>query len=73
MVAALFTGIVWLDAGPLRLQVPVPVLSSLSFLPLLIAAVAAVFMLKFRWSALRTIGICAIRGLIAGLLGLATA
>lgn len=71
MVAALFTGIVWLDAGPLRLQVPV--LSSLSFLPLLIAAVAAVFMLKFRWSALRTIGICAIRGLIAGLLGLATA
>jgi chromate transporter len=53
--------------------VPVPVLSSLRFLPLLIAAVAAVFMLKFRWSALRTIGICAIRGLIAGLLGLATA
>lgn len=71
MVAALFTGIVWLDAGPLRLQVSV--LSSLSFIPLLIAAVAAVFMLKFRWSALRTIGICAIRGLIAGLLGLATA
>jgi chromate transporter len=71
VVAALFTGIVWLDAGPLRLQVPV--LSSLSFLPLLIAAVAAVFMLKFRWSALRTIGICAIRGLIAGLLGLVTA
>ena len=70
-VNILFSETVRLDAGPLQLQVPV--LSSLSFMPLVIAAVAAVLMLKFRWSALRTIGVCAILGLVAGLLGLATA
>ncbi|TFD23097.1 chromate efflux transporter [Cryobacterium sp. TMS1-13-1] len=70
-VHILFTETVRLDAGPLQLQVPL--LNSLSFMPLIIAAVAAMLMLKFRWSALRTIGICAILGLVAGLLGLATA
>ena len=70
-VNILFSETVRLDAGPLQLQVPV--LSSLSFMPLVIAAVAAVLMLKLRWSALRTIGVCAILGLVAGLLGLATA
>ena len=66
----LFSETLRLDAGPLHLQLPV--LTSLSITPLVIAAVAAVLMLKFRWTALRTIGVCAILGLAAGLLGLAT-
>ncbi|TFD50954.1 chromate efflux transporter [Cryobacterium sp. Hh11] len=67
----LFSETFRLDSGLLQLQLPV--LSSLSILPVAVAAVAAVLMLKLRWTALRTIGVCALLGLAAGLLELATA
>ena len=67
----LFSETFRLDSGPLQLQLPV--LSSVSILPLAVAAVAGVLMLKLRWTALRTIGVCALLGLAAGLLELATA
>ncbi|WP_233195242.1 chromate efflux transporter [Cryobacterium sp. M91] len=67
----LFSETFRLDSGPLQLQLPV--LSSVSILPLAVAVVAGVLMLKLRWTALRTIGVCALLGLAAGLLELATA
>jgi chromate transporter len=47
-----------------------PVLSTLRPVPAGIAVVAGVLLLRFRWSVLRTLGLCAVLGLAAGLAGL---
>jgi chromate transporter len=56
-------------AGPLALEVPDP--GSLRPVALGIALVAALLLFRLRWSVLRTLGICAALGLVAGLTGLA--
>lgn len=53
--------------GPVRLDLPVP--GTLRPVSLAIAAAAAVMVFALRWSVLRTLGICAILGLVAGLVG----
>jgi chromate transporter len=54
--------------GPIHLQVPV--LGSLKPLSLGIAVLAAVLLFRLKWSVLRTLGVCAALGLVAGLSGL---
>ena len=56
------------DRGPLSLEVPEP--GSLDPVALVIAVVAAVLLFRLRWSVLRTIGVCALLGIAAALLGL---
>ena len=56
--------------GPLRLTLPE--LGSLRPVPLVIAAVAAVLIFRLKWSVLRTLGACALLGLVAGLVELVT-
>jgi chromate transporter len=55
--------------GPLAVELPVP--SSLRPVALGIAVLAAVLLFRLKWSVLRTLGICAALGLVAGLIGLA--
>lgn len=62
---AVTTGV---ERGPLRLELPDPM--TLRIVPLVIAAVAGVLLLGVRWSVLRTLGVCAVLGLVAGLAGL---
>jgi chromate transporter len=38
--------------------------------PLAIALLAAVLLFRLRWPVLRTLGVCALLGLVAGLVGL---
>jgi chromate transporter len=66
-VHTLFSGTVDVDGGPLSLEPPD--LSTLRLLPLAIAGVAAVLLFQLRWSVLRTLGVCALLGLSAGLAG----
>jgi chromate transporter len=54
-------------AGPLRFEVPD--LSTLQPAALGIAVVAAVLLFVVRWSVLRTLGVCAVAGLVLGLAG----
>jgi chromate transporter len=56
------------DWGPLALELPDP--TSLKPLPLAIAVLAAVLLFRVKWSVLRTLGVCALVGLTAGLVGL---
>ncbi|MGY1734449.1 chromate efflux transporter [Geodermatophilus sp. SYSU D00684] len=67
-VHTLFSGTTEVDAGPLALELPDP--TTLRWVPLAIAAVAAVLLFRVRWSVLRTLGVCAVLGLVAGLAGL---
>ncbi|WP_371821260.1 chromate transporter [Blastococcus sp. PRF04-17] len=60
-----------IDAGPLHLELPD--LGTLRILPFGIALVAAYLLFRRTWSVLRTLGVCAVLGLIAGLAGLPTA
>jgi chromate transporter len=53
--------------GPLSLELPR--LATLEPVPLAIAVVAAVLLLRWRWSVLRTLGACALLGLVAGVAG----
>jgi chromate transporter len=55
--------------GPL-LALELPELSTLRPVAVAIAVVAAVLIFRLRWSVLRTLGVCAVLGLAAGLLGL---
>jgi chromate transporter len=55
--------------GPIRIQVPDPM--SIDPIAFGIAVTAAVLLFRFRWSVLRTLGVCAALGLAAGLTGLA--
>jgi chromate transporter len=52
------------------LSLELPVLATLRPVAPIIAAVAAVLVFGLRWSVLRTLGVCAALGLIAGLAGL---
>ena len=56
------------EDGPLALQVPD--LATVRWTPVVIAAVAAVLIFRFRWPVLRVLGACAALGLLAGLAGL---
>jgi chromate transporter len=52
------------------LSVEWPVLDTLRWVPLAIGVVAALLIFRWRWSVLRTLGLCALIGLVAGLAGL---
>jgi chromate transporter len=67
-VHTLFSATVAVDRGPLHLELPDP--TTLRPVPLAIAAVAAVLLFRLRWPVLRTLGVCALLGLAAGLAGL---
>jgi chromate transporter len=54
--------------GPVRLDLPEP--ASVRVVPVAIATVACVLVFALRWSVLRTLGVCAVLGLVAGLIGL---
>jgi len=56
------------DWGPLALELPD--LTSLKPLPLAIAVLAAVLLFRVKWSVLHTLGVSALVGLTAGLVGL---
>jgi chromate transporter len=70
-VHTLFSRTVDVDRGPLHLELPDP--ATLRPVPLAIALLAAVLLFRLRWSVLRTLGVCALLGLVAGLAGLPVA
>jgi len=70
-VHTLFSATVDVDRGPFHLELPDP--TTLRPVPLAIAVVAAVLLFRLRWSVLRTLGVCALLGLVAGLAGLPVA
>jgi len=63
----LFAGTTLHRWGPIQLAIPDA--GSLRPLALAIAVVACVLVFRLRWSVLRTLGVCALLGLVAGLLG----
>jgi chromate transporter len=67
-VHTLFRSTKAVTAGPLQLQLPE--LSTVRPVPVAIALVAAVLVIKLKWSVLRVLGVCAVLGLVAGLSGL---
>jgi chromate transporter len=67
-VHTLFSDTVDVDRGPLSFELPD--LTTLRPVPLAIALVAALLIFRFKWSVLRTLGVCAVLGLAAGLAGL---
>jgi chromate transporter len=67
-VHTLFSESRHVDTGPLSLEVPD--LTTLRVVPLVIAVVAAVLLFRVKWSVLRTLAVCAVLGLVAGLAGL---
>jgi chromate transporter len=67
-VHTLFSETVRLDAS--LLSVELPDVGTIRWVPLAIAVVAAVLLFRVRWSVLRTLGVCALLGLAAGLAGL---
>jgi chromate transporter len=67
-VHTLFSGTVDVDRGPLSFELPDP--TTLRPVPLVVALVAAGLLFRLRWSVLRTLGVCAVLGLAAGLAGL---
>lgn len=54
--------------GPIRLDLPEP--GTIRWVPVVIAAIAMVLVFRLRWSVLHTLGVCAVLGLTAGLVGL---
>lgn len=67
-VHTLFSGTVDVEEGPLSLELPD--VTALRVVPLVIAVVAAVLLFRVKWSVLRTLGVCAALGLVAGVAGL---
>ena len=67
-VHTLFRQVNVVEWGPVHLQVPEP--GTLKPLSLAIALFAGYLLLARKWSVLRTLGICALIGLIAGLVDL---
>jgi chromate transporter len=67
-VHTLFSETVAVDSGPLAFELPDP--TTLRPVPLVIALVAAILLFRVQWSVLRTLGVCAVLGLAAGLDGL---
>ncbi|TQN43675.1 chromate transporter [Blastococcus colisei] len=70
-VHTLFSDTVDVDSGPLAFELPD--LTTLRPVAVAIAVVAAVLLLRVKWSVLRTLGVCAVLGLLAGLTGLPVA
>jgi chromate transporter len=64
-VHTLFASTPELSWGPVQLEYPE--LASVRPIPVAIAVVAAVLVFRLRWSVLRTLGACALLGLVAGL------
>ena len=60
-VHTLFDETVAVDGGPLALELPD--LTTLRWVPLAIALVAAALLFRLKWSVLRTLGVCALLGL----------
>ena len=56
--------------GRWGLSLEVPDVTTLRPVSLAIAVVAGVLIFRLRWSVLRTLGVCAVLGLAAGLAGL---
>ena len=67
-VHTLFAEVATETWGPIHLEVPE--LASLKPVSLGIAVLAAVLLFRLKWSVLRTLGVCAALGLVAGLSGL---
>jgi chromate transporter len=67
-VHTLFADTVPVDRWGLSLELPD--VSTVRWVVLAIAVVAAVLLFRLRWSVLRTLGVCAVLGLAAGLAGL---
>jgi chromate transporter len=67
-VHTLFSGTKALDWSVLSMELPEP--STLRPVALAIGVVAAVLIFRLQWSVLRTLGVCALLGLAAGLAGL---
>lgn len=67
-VHTLFADATMLHWGPLHLLVPE--LGSFRPLALVIGVLAGVMIYRLNWSVLRTLGVCALLGLTAGLVGL---
>jgi len=67
-IHTLFTTNRTITTGPLHLELPDP--GSARPVPLAIAAIAAVIIFRLKWSVLRVLGISAVLGLTAGLVGL---
>jgi len=67
-VHTLFAEAERIDAGPLSLELPD--LATFRPVAVAIAVVAAVLIFRLKWSVLRTLGVCALLGLAAGLGGL---
>ena len=64
----LFANTTRVDRGPVHLVLPV--LDTIRPVAVVIALAAAVMIFLLRWSVLRTLGVCALLGLAAGLAGL---
>ncbi|WP_238342981.1 chromate efflux transporter [Nocardioides cynanchi] len=69
-VHTLFREVSTVSWGPVSLQVPS--VGTLKPLAVAVAALAAVLLFRARWSVLRTLGACALLGLVAGLVELVT-
>jgi chromate transporter len=67
-VHTLFAGTVTVDRSVLGLQLPD--LTEPRWVAIALAVLAAVLLFRLRWSVLRTLGVCAVLGLAAGLAGL---
>jgi len=67
-INTLFAATRTLDSGPLALQLPDP--TTLRPVPLVIGVLAAVLLFAARWPVLRVLGVAAVLGLAAGLIGL---
>lgn len=63
-VHTLFSDVTTVSSGPLHLQLPD--LTSPKPVSLAIAMIAAVLLFRRKWSVLRTLGLCALLGLLAG-------
>src|SRR4051794_4785595 len=70
-VHTLFSETVAINRGVLHVELPDP--TTLRPVPLAIALVAAVLLFRVKWPVLRTLGVCAVLGLVAGLAGLPVA
>jgi chromate transporter len=67
-INTLFSHTSTIEAGPLTIHLAAP--ASLRPVHLAIAVIAALLIFAAKWSVLRTLGVCAVLGLAAGLLGL---
>jgi chromate transporter len=67
-VHTLFSGTLAVEASVL--SVVVPEVGTVRWVSVAIAVVAALLLFRLRWSVLRTLGVCAVLGLAAGLAGL---